>query len=526
MKKNLLFFLMVSAMVSKAQSVVVSGPQSGIWEADTVRVAGDVMVMDSLVISAGTTVLFEGYHSICVTGGARLMARGTEADSVLFTVADTTGFHVFNSGRGGWNGIQMKNAGASWFDYCRFQYGKAALDDSQDGGALRITDCDKVEIKHSTLYCNFSREHGGALNAEHSTVSLNGCYVSNNLTYSEIDTIYFMYGGGLRFINCDVELTEVAFRGNYGASAIGGALSTDSCTIAIDRCIFENNYGVNGAGLYMMRSYDRPCSITNSLFANNTSEHFGGGLAISDASPEISNITVVGNHSVGVNCGGIFFYQKSSPVVNNCIVYGNTNNVPLEEPVQMWCWTYEDHVPQFHNCLIQYGLENISNHESITIYKNCIDEAPLFVDAESMNFRLAATSPCIDAGLASTPEHIINGLDLDGNERLVGNAIDMGAYEFFATSIPEVGQNHAALRILGNPISETSYAEITLEAAMPVRVEVFSIEGKRLVNNDLGCFSAGICRIPIGKWLLPLPKATYLVVVRTQQSQYVGKVVR
>jgi hypothetical protein len=104
----------------------------------------------------------------------------------------------------------MDKAGACKLDYCRFQYGKAAFDNDQDGGALRIFDCDNVEISHSTLFCNFSREHGGALNAEWSTVKIYDCNVSNNLTYTELDTVYFMYGGGLRFINCEVDITKTA----------------------------------------------------------------------------------------------------------------------------------------------------------------------------------------------------------------------------------------------------------------------------------------------------------------------------
>ena len=357
----------------QAQTIEVIGYQHGTWEADTVYVIGNVSVKDSLHIQAGTTVVFQGHYGIRAANGAFIKAIGTETDSITFTVSDTTGFHIFNVGRGGWNGIHLDDARASRFDYCRFEYGKAARDDDQDGGALHIIDCDDVEITHSTLFCNFSREHGGALNAEGSKVVMYDCDVRNNLTYTGLDTVYFMYGGGMRFINCDVELVRTDFRYNNGNGAIGGALSLDSCAVKIDRCKFEHNCGVNGGGLYLIRSNDHECSITNSLFANNISIHFGGGLAISDSSPVISNLSVVNNHSIGVNCGGIFFYQYSSPVLWNCIVYGNTNDVPLEEPIQMWSWTFDEYAPQFHNCLVQYGLDNISGNENIMVYENCID---------------------------------------------------------------------------------------------------------------------------------------------------------
>ena len=522
MKTRFLLFFLLSCFFAKAQNIEVNGLQSGVWEADTVFVTGNVIVQNSLDIMAGTTVIFNGFYSISIEDGASLNALGTENDSILFTVTDTTGFHLFNFGRGGWNGIRMERAGTSKLDYCRFQYGKAALDNDQDGGALRIFDSDDVVISHSTLFCNFSREHGGALNAEWSTVKIYDCDVKNNLTYTGIDTVYYMYGGGLRFINCDVELTGTDFRYNNGQSAIGGALSVDSCSIQIDRCVFEYNYGINGGGLYLIRCYDRPCSITNSLFANNISGHFGGGLAISDSSPLVSNLTVVGNLSIGVNCGGIFFYQHSSPIMWNCIVYGNTNDAPLDEPVQMWSWTYDDYAPEFHNCLVQYGLENISNYEVITVYEDCLDEDPLFVNPECENYHLTAGSPCINAGYLIGNEDS----DLDGLWRVCGEGIDIGAYEYSEAGVSESSQNGKLMYIVGNPVTASSYAEIECESVCSLSAMVYSIDGKLLVNKDLGTTQTGLNRIEIGDMFQHLTNGTYLFVVRTAEKTFVAKIIK
>ena len=521
-----MLFLLLCGFYAKAQNIEVSGIQSGVWDADTVLVTDNVIVEDHLDIMAGTTVLFDGYYSITVGRDAALNAIGAYNDSIIFTVTDTTGFHVFNMGRGSWNGIRLEKAGTSKFEYCRFQYGKAALDDDQDGGALRIYYCDDVEIANSTLFCNFSREHGGALNAVHSSVSIHNCNVKNNVLYSEIDTIYFMYGGGLRFINCNVDITDTDFRNNYGTSAIGGALSLDSCAVLIDRCHFEYNYGINGGGLYLIRSNHKECSITNSLFAHNTSGHFAGGLAISDSSPLVANLTVVDNHSYGVNCGGIFFYQESAPAVWNCIVYGNTNEIPLEEPVQMWSWTYEGYAPEFHNCLVQFGLENISNHEVITVYDNCIDEDPLFVDPENEDYHLDTDSPCINAGSTDTPSVILNGLDLVGHARVNDGQIDMGAYEFYMTSLPETAQNESRIHIVGNPITTSSYAEIEMEKAGHLTACVYSLDGRLLINNPLGYTQKGINRIEIGEMFQQLASGTYLFVVKNAERRIAAKVIK
>ena len=523
MKTKLLIFLLLCGLVSKAQTIEVSGLQSGTWNADTVLIKDNVYIQDSLRILAGTTVLFEGFYQISVEEGASLTALGTVTDTILFTVADTTGFHFFNFGRGGWNGIRMDKAGDCRFDYCRFQNGKAALDDDQDGGALRIFGCDNVEIGHSKLFCNFSREHGGALNAENSNVVMHDCDVSNNLLRSEIDTIYFMYGAGLRFLKCEVDIATTKLQHNYGETSIGGAMSIDSCSVRIDRCRFEHNVGINGGGLYMIRCYDNPCSITNSLFANNTSGHFGGGLAVCEASPWISNLTVVNNHSIGVNCGGIFFYQYSEPILWNCIVYGNTNEIPLDEPVQIWSWTYDESGPQFYGCLIQYGLENISNNEVVTVYEGCLDEDPLFVDPENEDFHLTANSPCINAGYTMAPDM---GCDLDGNWRVCGERIDIGAYEYTATGTEEMTQNDQFIRVVGNPITASSYAEINIETPCRATAKIISMEGKILFNNDLWITQKGFNRIGIGEMFDLLSQGTYLLVIKTKDKVSVSIVVK
>ena len=527
MKRIILFSLLfLVSLVSQAQTIEVSGVQSGTWEADTVLVIDNVIVEEALNITPGTTVLFNGFYSISVGKQAELNAVGTITDSILFTIADTTGFHIFNMGSGGWNGIRLNKAGACKFDYCRFQYGKAALDEDQDGGAFRIFGSNDVNISHSTLFCNFSREHGGALNAVNSKVVLNDCVVSNNLTYTELDTVYFMYGGGLRFLKCEIDITKSVFCYNNGIGVIGGAMSIDSCSVNIDCCEFEHNFGINGGGLYLIRCYDNPCSITNSLFANNTSGHFGGGLAICDSSPLVANLTVVDNNSIGVTCGAIFFYQHSSPVLWNCIVYGNTNDAPIGEPIQMWTWTYDDYAPEFHNCLVQYGLENISSYELITVYEDCIDEDPLFVDPVNENYRLDSDSPCINAGSPLTPSVILSGLDLDGHQRVSGNCIDMGAYEYDNTGVHEVVKNENFIHIIGNPLSVSSYAEIKIEKDCVLLAKVYSVEGKLMVNKNLGNVRIGVNRIEIGEMFQNLTSGNYLLVIQAGGKYYVSKVVK
>jgi hypothetical protein len=57
--------------------------------------------------------------------------------------------------------------------------------------------------------------------------------------------------------------------------------------------------------------------------------------------------------------------------------------------------------------------------------------SPLFVNPTSSNFRLETNSPCINAG---NNAYQTNSVDLDGNPRLIGSFVDVGAYEYQAAA--------------------------------------------------------------------------------------------
>ncbi len=59
--------------------------------------------------------------------------------------------------------------------------------------------------------------------------------------------------------------------------------------------------------------------------------------------------------------------------------------------------------------------------------------APGFVDAGGGNYAEASGSPTIDAGVVGPG---IGALDLDGNPRNLGQAVDIGAFEFVAPAAP------------------------------------------------------------------------------------------
>ena len=96
----------------------------------------------------------------------------------------------------------------------------------------------------------------------------------------------------------------------------------------------------------------------------------------------------------------------------NCII-GNINTGSLY------------YIERRHNTIVG------SNHYDQTGAAIPIVWGDLFVDEAGGDYRLKSGSPAINAGANAYPGLVVpTGKDLDGNPRVVGSAIDLGAYEY------------------------------------------------------------------------------------------------
>src|SRR5690606_27377093 len=71
------------------------------------------------------------------------------------------------------------------------------------------------------------------------------------------------------------------------------------------------------------------------------------------------------------------------------------------------------------------SLDDWRRERGLGLHSIDAGEAELFVDGPGGDFHLAAQSPALDAGVA---EHLA-AADLDGNPRMSGGGVDLGAYE-------------------------------------------------------------------------------------------------
>jgi hypothetical protein len=187
--------------------------------------------------------------------------------------------------------------------------------------------------------------------------------------------------------------------GVYGDQGLGGSM--------LNNCIIEYNvvegndrytpfYNGTGAGAYGCMLYN--CTlIGNSAYVaiSGVLSGGGGGGAFNCT---LNNCTLIDNTS-DKGAGG-----AESCKLKNCIVYFNTSPQYSYYSTLSYCCT----TPQ------AYGIGNITN-------------APLFVDEANGDLRLQPNSPCINAGNNS---YVTSATDLDGNPRLSGGTVDIGAYEY------------------------------------------------------------------------------------------------
>lgn len=146
-------FLSMSAHTGYSESITVSGNVSGVWDVDSVYVLDNISIPndETLTIEPGVYVEFHGHYSVQVQG--QLLALGTEMDTIVFTVNDTTGFSSQHSENGSWSGIRFLNTPAtndsSKIANCKLQYGKAigySPPTAGSGGALFLKNFSKLHI--------------------------------------------------------------------------------------------------------------------------------------------------------------------------------------------------------------------------------------------------------------------------------------------------------------------------------------------------------------------------------------------
>ena len=282
---------------------------------------------------------------------------------------------------------------------CTFRNNSAAL----SGGAIYNYRANP-RLENCVFLANSSGENGGGMyNDQGSPILINCRFSKNSTNYGggamrnhesspSLDSCTFMensafYGGGIYNFRSDPVLTSCAFRANLGKDYAGGIYNFDSNPV-----------------------------LTNCLFTANEGNLYGGGISCHNSDAVLTNCTFTGNRAPN-GTALAFNGGRSNVWLTNCILWP-------QNPV----WINDQSRVDISYSNITGGWPGEGN----------IDVNSLFVYAEGPDgiggtedddFRLSPLSRCVDAGDPSFAPGT-DETDADGNPRVIGGRVDMGAYEF------------------------------------------------------------------------------------------------
>ena len=285
--------------------------------------------------------------------------------------------------------------------------------------------------------------------------TLYDCVISNNL--NKYDYFLGVAGGGAyraTLYNCTLS-------GNYAIGGRGGGAcecTLYNCTLTGNAAYEDDDYGPGaGGGAW-------GCTLYNCTLTGNSATD-GGGAAASI----LYNCTLTGNSQVGSIGTDVYSGGAWQSMLYNCIShdnysvwYSSTNVGNYMDSTLNYCCT----VPMPTN-----GVGNITN-------------IPLFLDATNSNFRLQSTSPCINAG---NNAYTIIPTDRDGQPRIVGSSVDIGAYEY------PYGSVYAGTRYVSaastNPVPP--YANWATAAANIQQAVAWGLAGDMVIVTN-GTYPGGV----------------------------------
>lgn len=198
-------------------------------------------------------------------------------------------------------------------------------------------------------------------------------------------------------------------------------------------------------------------TVRNNVIANNEAAFAGGGIYIIAANADIVNNTIINNHAN--SGGGIHMFNNVSGFghrfvkMKNNLFFNNTTggtldprdiNIGSGDSVQ-FNYNWIQQMPDIN--IAGFGVNTWIGDTSLNFIGSdaamirC-PAADMSTDATQGDFRLLASSPCIDKG--DTTGAFPSAKDYDNQQRIYGTRIDIGACEYSPAAIGHVGISNTA----------------------------------------------------------------------------------
>lgn len=324
------------------------------------------------------------------------------------------------------------------------------------GAAVFNLNDSKPLISYSTFKNNYAEQGGAICNFNNSDIKISDSNFSSN--YAKL------YGGAIYSIKSALEISNSKFNSNKaddGAGAIyssgksatiktsnfsansaqynGGAIFISKSNLTIDKSIFKNNLAnkANGGSLYNDSS---TAKISDSIFLGNFAFYDGGAISNHrDANMSFSNCAFSVNNASNRG-GAIYNGNKFSPKIYNSILWNNKDKHTGSTAINNIYSDDKSIKPEIKHSILNENsvvtktagtsVENYDFITSSTVIANNSLGDPLF----NNDMTLKATSPAKNTGDNNLYKEITgieakDAKDLAGKARLLGEKIDIGAYE-------------------------------------------------------------------------------------------------
>lgn len=351
--------------------------------------------------TSGGSNIFNAYHVVTASGvGASAILDG-------FTVRDgnASGEPTVGEQEGG--GLLIKSNSSPQISNCRFRANTA----EQFGGAAAILNSSSPVFSNCSFVVNTAGLLGGAIYNDESSATFTECEFDNNSANS---------GGAIFNLQSSPSISHSTFSENSSSSQGGAIYNANSFAPSLVNCLFESNDSSNGGAISNQESSP---SFSNCAFLSNTARSSGGAIFNSASSPAVINSTLRDNDSA--NLGGAFYNADSSPSLTNSIIWENSaSGLTTSVTASVFNQTASSQ-PIYSHCLIANSGGSATWNSNIgTDNGSNIDTDPNFVSETGA--QLEPGSPAQDAGDNAANS---TSADIEGNVRIIGRVIDIGAYE-------------------------------------------------------------------------------------------------
>jgi predicted outer membrane repeat protein len=350
--------------------------------------------------------------------------------------------------------------------------------------------------------------------------ALDSCSFKNNVASS--------YGGAIVSNGSIGSVVNSEFIDNIGLSS-SGAVDSGGDSLIIENSLFSGNFtkgdfvGYEGGGAVLGWN-ETELSVKNTVYTENISDAEGAAIFLTEDSQGNFENVLFNNHN-----GNSTILNRANLTLQNVTMIDNELGLSQQElgyaEIQNTILNnvYFNYVGNSSQTVVSYG-GNISNDNSMIDllkgygdYEDLHDTDP----ALDMNFVPMEDSPCVDAG---NPEGMTTDYDLAGEDRVRGNAIDLGAYEspFMTVAVRDIAWNSPELNVFPNPVTQNLQFRIEDDWTGILDISIYDLLGRKVFGskqsktNGEQLFLENISHLATGE---------YVLLVSSADDTYASKIV-